>query len=133
MTDADLASVPGALAAAASTGDGTVAAPWPVTVRSPSPSLGRLLLDGEGWPSANGSALVPAGRHRVQWLPGAPAGPALVRLTGELLGERLSGTTLTIRYESRARAFATFDRAPDGATSAVVELPAGSHTVSFSF
>lgn len=133
MTDADLASVPGALAATASTGDGTESAPWSVTLRSPSPSLGRLLLDGRPWPSANGAALVPAGRHRVQWLPGAPAGPALVHLTGELLGEHATATTLTIRYEARARAFATFDRPPNGSAGDVVELPAGSNTVTFSF
>lgn len=133
MTSADLAAVPGALAAAATTGEGTVSAPWPVTLRSPSPVLGRLLLDGKPWPAANGAALVPAGRHRVQWLPGASTVPALVHLTGDLLSEQTRGNSLTIRYTSRARAFATFDHPPVGAATAVVELPAGTHTATFSF
>jgi hypothetical protein len=133
MTDADLAAVPGALAAAASTGDGTVAAPWSVTLRSPSRALGRLLLDGKPWPAANGAALVPAGHHRVRWLPGASNAPALLRLTGELLAEHAAARTLTISYSAQARAFATFDRAPRGSATPVVELAPGTHTVTFSF
>jgi hypothetical protein len=133
MTDADLAAVPGALAAAAATGDGTVSAPWCVTLRSPSPLLGRLLLDGRPWPAANDTALVPPGRHRVQWLRGRSGGPALVRLTGELLAEHSAGGALTFTYASRARAFATFSRPPRGSATAVVPLPAGTHTVTFSF
>jgi hypothetical protein len=139
LTDADLASVAPALGASASTGVGTVDAPWSVVLRSPSPSRGVLRLDGATWPAARGRALVPAGRHRVQWLAGDDALPALVHLTAELESLRPSAHGLTFGYSARARAWAMFDRTPasvrvDGAPAqvdggTVVRLPGGDHTV----
>lgn len=139
LTSADVATAAAALAGSATTGVGTVSSPWSVTLRSPSPSRATLQLDGVPWPAAGGRALVPAGRHEVQWRPGDDQLPALVRLTGELLSERAAKRELTIRYTARARAWATFDRAPtavavDGVPDAgapsgvVVRLPAGDHT-----
>lgn len=144
LTDADWRTVEEALAASALTGNGLVSAPWSLTLRSPSPTLGRLRLDGVAWPAAGGRALVPAGKHRVQWLPGDDRLPALVQLTGELGSEQASQHSVTIRYSARARAWATFDRPPkavavDGANSTgaidgnVVSLPPGDHAAVVTF
>jgi hypothetical protein len=127
MTASDLSAVPGALAAAAVTGPGTVTAPWTVVLRSPSPALGTLMLDGKPWPAANGRAVVPPGPHRVQWLPGDDAVPALVSLTGELRSEQATPTAVTLSYTAAGRAYATFDRGP------AVVLPAGANTVTVHF
>lgn len=127
MTASDMSAVPGALAASAVTGPGTVGAPWTVVLRSPSPALGTLRLDGKAWPAANGRAVVPAGIHRVQWLPGDDPVPALVSLTGELRAEHATPTAVTLSYTAAGRAYATFDRGP------VVVLPAGAHTVTVRF
>jgi thiosulfate dehydrogenase [quinone] large subunit len=128
--------LPFALAGAASTGDGTVSAPWSVVVSSPRRGYGRLLLDGHRWPAAVGRAIIPAGSHTLQWLRGADGFPALERLQGELKDESTTASSLRVAYSADATAWCVVNRRPvslalDGASSALVAVPnpSGGYTV----
>jgi hypothetical protein len=145
LAPGDLEAIPIALAGAAETGDGTVTAPWTVTVRAPDPTQTRLTVDGQPWPVAGGAGLIPAGQHALRWSEGSPVGPGLLRLTAELGTAAVSARTLAFTYDARARALAvltqralslTVDggpavarqvRDPDGGW--VLTLPKGQHSV----
>jgi len=145
----DLDRLAAAAGAAASTRDGVVSAPWSVAVSSPSPSLGRLAVDGAPWPAAGGRALIPAGRHALAWSAGQDERPALLRLAGELRSERATAASLELSYSAPATAWAVVSRRPsavelDGAALAAdpvanpgggftLRLPAGAHEVRLGF
>jgi hypothetical protein len=138
---ADLAQVPGALAAGAATFDDGVQAPWGVTVRAPGGAgFRRLKVDGRQWPAGPGVAVLPAGTHRVEWSTGPAAGPGLLRFTGELATASVTGSQIKLRYDSRAVSYAVVDRRPVGTASVVdpaggysVRLPPGRHDVTLAF
>jgi hypothetical protein len=138
---ADMAQVPGALGAAAATFDDGVQTPWSVTLRAPGGgAFTRLKVDGRQWPSGPGVAVVPAGTHRVEWSTGDPAGPGLLRFTGELATASVSGAQIKLRYDSRAVSYAVVDRRPVGTASVVdpaggysVRLPPGRHDITLAF
>lgn len=130
--------------------DSGVRAPATVTVSAPGgPAWGRLLLDGQPWPAARGSAVVPGGDHQLVWGRGGPDGPSLVRLTGELGTAAIHGRAMTFSYDSRPPALAVVeprpvellvDDAPAPASSVerpsggfVVRLPPGTHRVEMRF
>ena len=138
---ADMAQVPGALGAGAATFDDGVQAPWGVTVRAPGgAAFARLKVDGRQWPTGPGVAVIPAGTHRVEWSTGKPAGPGLLRFTGELATASVSGSQIKLRYDSRAVVYAVVDRRPVGTASVVdpaggyaVRLPPRRHDVTLAF
>src|SRR5205085_10826258 len=81
----DLAHVPSAMAAVASSFDTGEKSPWTITVPAPGgSSYGRLAVDGVRWPAGRGTAIVAGGEHRLVWSRGTPAYPSLLRFTGEL-------------------------------------------------
>jgi len=149
LPDSDLANIPAALAGAAATGDGTITAPWTVTIASPRHGWDRLLFDGRPWPVADGVALVPGGSHRIAWLPGATGDPALTRLDAELIAASAGARVLRATYTTAATAWAVVDRKPvslrvDGTAANVtpaqdpaggwtIRLPAGRHAVVLGF
>ena len=74
---ADQAALPSAMAGAAQTTDTGIVTPWTVTVHAPPAGPDTsVTVDGIPWPSAGGTAIVPAGEHRIVWseLPGARSG-----------------------------------------------------------
>jgi hypothetical protein len=149
LTESNLVGLPFALAGAASTGDGTVSAPWSVVVSSPRRGYRRLVLDGRAWPAAAGRAIIPAGSHTARWLQGDDGLPALKRLQGELKDESAEASSLRVVYFAEATAWSVVNRRPvslavDGAPSTLVavpdpsggftvRLPAGTHDVKLSF
>ena len=137
----DMAHVPSAVAGSAATLDNGIQTPWTVNVFAPGgPRYRRLLVDGKRWPAGAGVAVVPTGTHLLQWSTGSRSGPGLVRFTGELATASVTGTSMTLKYDSRAPVFAVVDRRPvDGASQAnpdggfTLPLPPGRHTVTISF
>jgi hypothetical protein len=129
------------------TGPGTftVDAPYTVTLRSEHGKR-RVRLDGELWPARGDSEItVPAGKHLIRIdREGDAEGVHLVSITGELIGARWSGDSLTLEYQSVARCALGFDAMPgavilDGGTArlsfspsergCVVLAPPGRHTL----
>jgi hypothetical protein len=133
----DLDHLPRALGASVQVFDSGVKSPSTVTVSAPGGAgYARLRLDGQPWPAAVGHAVVPAGDHRLEWIRGAPEGPSLLRLTGELGTAALHGEAMTFSYDSRPPALAVVDPRPvaltvDGVTvpPTVVERPSGGFVV----
>jgi hypothetical protein len=137
----DMSHVPGAIGGAAAVIDSGVEAPWSVVVRAPGGSaLRRLKVDGRQWPASAGVAVIPAGTHKLAWSTGDAAGPGLLRFTGELATASVSGSQMTLRYDSRAVAYAVVDRRPLATASVPnpgggfsVRLPPGRHDVTLTF
>jgi hypothetical protein len=137
----DVAHLPTALAGSAATFDHGVQAPWTVTVSAPGGvTYRRLSVDGKRWPAGPGVAIVSAGAHRLEWSAGSAEGPGLLRFTGELGTASMTGSSITLTYDSRASAYAIVDRKPvDRASQATsdggfsVRLPSGRHTVTIAF
>ena len=84
--------------------------------------------------------MVPAGTHTVKWSKGGASGPGLLRFTGELGTASVARSSMTLRYDSRAVAYAVVDRRPVGTDSLpnpdggfAVRLPPGRHTVTIGF
>jgi hypothetical protein len=126
LEDVDLAGLPRALAADVQVDGSTVDARHPVVVRSPHPTWQDLRVDGQPYPANGDRAVIPEGRHEVEWRPGEATGrPELIRTTVRLLEAGASATTMDLRYEAVGRAFVVLDRRPtrisvDGARQ---ELP----------
>jgi hypothetical protein len=147
----DWALLPGALAAtahvepsganaAAVESDGTV------ELSTGAPSV-EVWLDGREWPGVRGGvALLPRGRHTVEWKArgGRADGIHLVGLTGTLLDAAAENGVVSVRYSSSARGFVVLSVAParaevDGTPvhlvvarsegGFVLGLPPGEHTV----
>src|SRR5438270_7381409 len=141
ISAADMAHVPSALAAVVAVVDNGVEAPWTVAVRAPGGSaFTRLKVDGRQWPAGAGVAVVPAGTHRLEGAKRAPAGPGLLRFTGELGTAAVARSKITMSYDSRAVSYAVVDRRPVGTASLVnpgggyaVRLPPGTHAVTLAF
>ena len=114
VADGDLARMSYALGSHATVApDGSVTTPFTVQVTAPpGADTARLLLDGLPWPTADGTAFVPSGTHHLTWLGGRPAGPGLLRFTGELATAKTSAGTVSLKYFSRARTFAVFNARP---------------------
>lgn len=142
----DMLNLPGAMAANAETLDTGLRAPFSVTAIAPEgDAFGLLSVDGVPWPAGPGRAVVPGGEHRLEWSRGAPAGPALLRLTGEIGSATVEPNALEVSYFSRARAYMVVDREPqrmviDGVEAAIaaarnpeggytLRLPSGTHRV----
>jgi hypothetical protein len=148
IPQADLAQIPGATAGDTSTTDLGVYGRSTVSVTAPSPSDGRLSVDGIAWPATAGHALVPAGNHVLAWKPGKPVGPGLVSFTGELGTASVSADSIAFSYDTRPDGLAVVDRKPvslsvdgtaaklaaiDGPAGWVVRVPGGNHKVVVSF
>ena len=87
------------------------------------------MLDGQPWPAgAEGSVLIPAGRHMLTSCPSAtPVHPVrLADFNGEILDLRPDGDSLVLTYQSDSRAIALLTR--ENTTAARI-LPRGRHTV----
>ncbi|MCL4232020.1 MAG: hypothetical protein KJ053_10585 [Dehalococcoidia bacterium] len=142
----DRGQLAGAMAATADTLDTGLRSSFAVVARSPGGAAdGLLKVDGSQWPAAAGRAIIPGGEHRLEWAPGAPVGPALLRFTAELGSASVEASALQAEYFSRSRAYLVVDRAPqhvtvDGVETAVavisnpdggytLRLPSGLHTV----
>jgi hypothetical protein len=118
-------------------------------VSAPSRRDGRLEVDGIPWPAANGSALVPAGNHVLQWTAGAPLGPGLTGFTGQLGTARVASRSLTFTYDTRPDGLAVVTGRPvslrvdgvsvrldvvaDPAGGFVVRVPSGTHRAVLGF
>ncbi|MGE5236321.1 MAG: hypothetical protein ACM3O7_08245 [Acidobacteriota bacterium] len=107
----------------------------------------HVSLDGRAWPAVRGRvAIVPRGRHRLTWRPGATPASALrlLEVNGTLLGAEEHGGRLLVRYLADGPAFLTVSFRPrtarvDGRESSleairaeggfVVRAPAGDHTL----
>ncbi len=143
---ADRERLPGAVAASAEALDTGLRSAFAVTARAPGgPADALLKVDGVPWPAAPGRAIIPAGEHRLEWSPGVAAGPALLRLTGEIGSASVEAGAIEVSYFSRPRAYLVVDREPlrvaiDGAAADVpvtpnpeggytLQLPGGLHTV----
>lgn len=142
----DVDHLPGALGGGAAVFDSGVRTAGTVAVSAPGgAAYGRLRLDGKDWPAGPGHAVVPAGEHRLDWARGAPEGPTLSRITGELGTASVKEGVMTLTYDSRPPALAVVSPRPsavliDGVAAAptiaprpsggyVVSLPPGTHTV----
>lgn len=148
--DADLDHLPRALGATAEVFDSGLRSASTVIAAAPGgTAYGRATVDGKRWPAALGHAVVPSGDHRIEWQRGAPEGPVLSRLTGELGTAALDGDVMTFSYDARPPVLAVVDPRPrevlvDGAAFAalvtvrpsggfVVRLPPGTHRVEMRF
>ena len=146
----DLDHLPAALAGGAEVFDSGVRSRNTVTMSAPGGAgYGRLLVDGERWPAAAGWAVIPPGEHRLTWSKGAPDGPSLMRITGELGTASVNGDAMTFSYDSRPPALAVVEPQPrevfvdDVAIPAtvvtrpsggfVVSLPSGTHRIEMRF
>ena len=88
---ADQAALPSAMAGTAQTTDTGIVAPWTVTVHAPPAGPDTsVTVDGTPWPSAGGTAIVPAGEHRIVWSNSPAPGPGLTGFTGELSSASIS-------------------------------------------
>jgi hypothetical protein len=149
LSPQDLAELPGAMGGSTSTTDLGVFGRWTVQVSAPSRRDGRLEVDGIPWPAANGSALVPAGNHVLQWTAGAPLGPGLTGFTGQLGTARVASRSLTFTYDTRPEGLAVVTGRPvslrvdgvsvrldvvaDPAGGFVVRVPSGTHRAVLGF
>jgi len=137
----DMGRVTSALAGSVYVSDQGYKSPWTISVSAPGgAAYRRLKIDGRTWPAAAGTAVVPAGTHTVKWSKGGAAGPGLLRFTGELGTASVGHSSMTLRYDSRAVAYAVVDRRPVGTDSLsnpdggfAVRLPPGRHTVTIGF
>ena len=145
----DLAVLPAAMAGAAQTLDTGIRSPWSVQVSAPDPADDRLTVDGVAWPAGPGTAIVPAGEHRLDWSAGPPAGPSLLRFTGELAAATVGPASMGLSYDSRAAVYVIVSQAAtglliDGAGApiemtgsqpgqTVLRLPAGTHHAELRF
>jgi hypothetical protein len=147
---ADQAALPSAMAGAAQTTDTGIITPWTVTVHAPPAGPDTsVTVDGTPWPSAGGTAIVPAGQHRIVWSNTPAPGPGLTSFTGELSSASISPSAMTLAYSSRAATYAVVTQRPttlliDGTAhtaSAVANptggwtlgLPRGTHRVNIGF
>jgi hypothetical protein len=147
---ADQAALPSAMAGAAQTTDTGIVTPWTVTVHAPPAGPDTsVTVDGIPWPSAGGTAIVPAGEHRIVWSTSPAPGPGLSGFTGELASASISPTAMTLAYSSRAATYAVVTQRPatlvaDGAAQAAtavanptggwtLHLPKGTHRVNIGF
>ena len=147
---ADQAALPSAMAGAAQTTDTGIMTPWTVTVHAPPAGPATsVTVDGVPWPSAGGTAIVPAGEHRIVWSNSPAPGPGLTGFTGELSSASISATAMTLAYSSRAATYAVVTQRPttlvvDGAAQApnavadptggwTLRLPKGTHRVTIGF
>jgi len=103
------------------------------------------MVDGRPWPVSDRETVwLPAGSHTVE--PGNWSGPRLVRLNGELLSARATGSTeIAFHYLSDSRAIACFDRKirkveldgkpliPGPDSQSTLLLPRGEHFVTTAF
>ncbi len=146
LATVDMLHLSGAMAASTETLDTGLRAAFAVTAIAPEgDGFGLLSVDGVPWPAAAGRAIIPGGEHRLEWSRGVPAGPALLRLTGEVGSATVEANALEVSYFSRARAYMVVDREPvrvsiDGVEAAItatrnpeggytLRLPAGTHSV----
>ena len=147
---ADQAALPSAMAGTAQTTDTGIVTPWTVTVHAPPAGPDTsVTVDGTPWPSAGGTAIVPAGEHRIVWSNSPAPGPGLTGFTGELSSASISANAMTLAYSSRAATYAVVTQRPatlvvDGtaqAANAVADptggwtlaLPKGTHRVNIGF
>ena len=147
---ADQAALPSAMAATAQTTYTGIVTPWTVTVHAPPTGPDTsVTVDGTPWPSAGGTAIVPAGEHRIVWSNSPAPGPGLTGFTGELSSASVSANAMTLAYGSHAVAYAVVTQRPatlvvDGTAQAAndvadpnggwtLALPKGTHRVSITF
>jgi hypothetical protein len=125
---ADQAALPSAMAGAAQTTDTGIVTPWTVTVHAPPAGPHTsVTVDGIPWPSAGGTAIVPAGEHRIVWSDSPAPGPGLSGFTGELSSATIRPNTMTLVYSSRAATYAIVTQAPK--TLAIDGTPQAAHDV----
>ena len=147
---ADQAALPSAMAGTAQTTDTGIVTPWTVTVHAPPAGPDTsVTVDGTPWPSAGGTAIVPAGEHRIVWSNSPAPGPGLTGFTGELSSASVSANAMTLAYSSRAATYAVVTQRPatlvvDGTAQAAnavadptggwtLRLPKGTHRVTIGF
>jgi len=112
--------------------------------------LGGVRVDGVAWPliSGDGTAWLPAGRHRVEATSERPPGRVL-RLNADLRSARVEGDAATVWYRADPPAYVLLDRRPravriDGRAREdlrmkqtrehwSVRLPRGEHEAQFEF
>jgi hypothetical protein len=148
ISPVDLALLPQAAAAArlveASPAELIAESPQPFGVRW----QGFAQVDGAVWPVADSATVwLPAGRHKIETASLPPPG-RILRFSGDLLAVRVVDQSVTVNYESSARAIALLDRRPakvavDGAAIDPdlvagkrhwsLRLPRGAHTVALQF
>ena len=108
-----------------------------------------MTVDGTPWPSAGGTAIVPAGEHRIVWSNSPAPGPGLTGFTGELSNTSISADAMSLAYSSRAATYAVVtqrpttlvvDRVAQAATAVAdpaggwsLRLPKGTHRVTIGF
>jgi hypothetical protein len=141
--------IPFAVAGAATTGVDEVSAPWTVVVTSPRAGFGRLRVDGEPWPVAGDTAVIPGGDRKLEWTAGEDGLPALERIQAELTSQTADETSLRFGYTTAATAWTVVERRPssisvDGKAADVrvvarpgggftLRLPAGDHDVALAY
>ena len=105
----------------------TVDAPRTVTLRG-GPGEWKVQMDGQPRPAHGDSEIiVPAGKHRILIAgriaqESGPEGIHLVSISGELVGARWNGDSLSVEYQSVGRCALGFDTAPGRIT--IDEKPA---------
>jgi len=145
----DLAGIPGALGSSVATTDLGTYGSQTVTVTSPFPARRSLTVDSIPWPAANGTAIIPAGNHILNWWSDPPVGPGLASFTGALGTARVAANMLKFSYFTRPDALAVVTRRPrslridktaatldlqvDPAGGFVVRLPHGRHVALLRF
>ena len=101
---ADQAALPAAMAGTAQTTYTGIVTPWTVTVHAPPAGPDTsVTVDGMPWPSAGGTAIVPAGEHRIVWSNSPAPGPGLTGFTGELASASISARAMTLALQLPGR------------------------------
>jgi hypothetical protein len=133
----DQAALPSAMARTAQTTYTGIVTPWTVTVHAPPTGPNTsVTVNGTPWPSAGGTAIVPAGQDQIVWSNSPAPGPGLTGFTGELSSASISPTAMTLAYSSRAATYAVVSQRPatlviDGTaqTATAVANPTGGWTL----